>query len=252
MTTPLSVQLYSLRDEAAKDFGGVIARLGSIGFAGVELAGFHSMAPAEVSSRIADAGMVISSAHIGSVGDDLPSLLDELAVVGCDTAVLAFLPPDHFLDRQSISRNAQALNRAASVATDRGISLGYHNHWWEFQNKIDGESAWTHFMAELDPRVFVELDMYWATNGGADPVELISAPHSRVRLLHVKDGPADDPKNAMVAVGSGTLDIHRILTAPSHLAWHIVELDRCDSDMFEAIETSYRFLTSNGLSAGRL
>ncbi len=253
MTTPapLSVQLYSLREQAATDFGGVIQRIGDMGFVGVELAGFHGMAPTDVRSRIADAGLVVSSAHIGSVGTDLPQLLDDLVAVGCDTAVLAFLPPDQFDDRATISRNAQAINAALVVAKDKGITLGYHNHWWEFQKTIDGQSAWSLLMDQLDPAVFIELDMYWATLGGADAIELIGAPNSRVKLLHVKDGPCDIPEHAMVSAGSGTLDIVGTLTAPSSINWHIVELDRCDTDMFEAIHGSYRFLTSSGLSVGR-
>jgi sugar phosphate isomerase/epimerase len=248
---PLSVQLYSLRNEAAKDFGEVIQRIGEIGFVGVELAGFHGMAVVEVKSRIADAGLQVSSAHIGSVGNDLPKLLDDLAEVGCTTAVLAFLPPAEFADRASISRNAAAINAALPAATQRGMTLGYHNHWWEFQTTVDGKSAWSHLMDELDPAVFVELDMYWATLGGVDPIDLISTQNSRVRLLHVKDGPCDEPENGMVAVGSGTLDVTGILTAPSQIAWHIVELDRCDTDMYEAISGSYTFLTKAGLSTGR-
>jgi sugar phosphate isomerase/epimerase len=248
---PLSVQLYSLREQAAQDFGAVIHRLGEIGFVGVELAGFHGMTPAETKDRIAQAGMVVSSAHIGSVGDDLPSLLDDLVAVGCETAVLAFLPPTEFADRASVSRNAAAINAALPLAAERGLTLGYHNHWWEFETVLDGKSAWSHMMDELDPAVFVELDMYWATLAGADPVALLSAADSRVKLLHVKDGPCDEPENAMVAVGSGTLNIAQVLGSSSQIAWHIVELDRCDTDMFDAVTNSYAYLTSHGLSTGR-
>jgi sugar phosphate isomerase/epimerase len=249
--TPISVQLYSLREAAAADFGSVLRDVGRIGFAGVELAGFHGMAPAEVRSRVSDAGMVVSSAHIGSVGDELPQLLDDLEAVGCSNAVLAFLPPADFSDRAIITANAAAINRGCALAAARGISLGYHNHWWEFQTVLDGDTAWNHLMSELDPAVFVELDMYWATLGGHNPVDLISASDSRVRLLHVKDGPCDDPKTAMVAVGSGTLDVPSIVTAPSHISWHIVELDRCDTDMLTALSDSYGYLTGNGFSTGQ-
>jgi sugar phosphate isomerase/epimerase len=248
---PLSVQLYSLRDAAAQDFPAVLRRLGDIGFVGVELAGFHGHAPSEVASIIAEAGMQISSAHIQSVYDGVDQTLDELASIGCMTAVLAWLPPDQFNDADTVSRNAAAINAAAAKAAQRGMRLGYHNHWWEFQQSIDGVLAWNVFLSQLDPSVFVELDMYWATLAGQSPQQLIGAADSRVKLMHVKDGPADVPESPMVSAGSGTLPVADILNTNGAVEWHIVELDRCATDMFEAVHGSYTFLTTNGLSIGR-
>jgi sugar phosphate isomerase/epimerase len=248
---PVSVQLYSLRDEAATDFPSVLRRLGEVGFAGVELAGFHGHQPGEVRQIIEDAGMQISSAHIPSVADGAKQSLDELASIGCTTAALAWLPPDQFDSIDSIRRNASLINIAASEATNRGMRLGYHNHWWEFEKTIDGVTGWDLLLAELDPWVFVELDIYWATVAGVSPVDVITQPNSRVRLLHVKDGPADNPENPMVAVGTGTIPVQTVLRSSVDIDWHIVELDRCATDMFDAVAASYRYLTTNNLSTGR-
>lgn len=249
---PISVQLYTLRDAAARDFEGVLRRLGSIGFVGVELAGLHGMTTVRFNEVIADAGLVVSSGHLGDVSPDaFRASLDDLQAVGGATAVLAFLPPTELADLDGISRNAEAINGAAAIAAERGMTLGYHNHWWEFETVIDGRTAWSHLFDRLDPAVIAELDMYWATVGGADPRQVIADLDGRVRLLHVKDGPATDPKLAMVAVGDGSLDIPGVLTAAPSVAWHIVELDRCDTDLFDAVEASYGYLVGNGLSTGR-
>jgi sugar phosphate isomerase/epimerase len=82
---------------------------------------------------------------------------------------------------------------------------------------------------------------------------------ARVRRLHVKDGPGTAPKpgrrgleaDPQTAVGSGALDIPAILAAATHAEWHVIELDECASDMFDAIEASYRYLTRHGFSRGR-
>ena len=74
---------------------------------------------------------------------------------------------------------------------------------------------------------------------------------SRARLLHMKDGPADEPKSAMTAAGAGAVDLAGIAAAADHAAWHIVELDRCETDMFDAVEESYRYLVGEGISKGR-
>ncbi len=250
---PIAVQLYSLREESKANFAEVLERVGAMGYVGVELAGLHAMLPDRFSSVLASAGLQVASAHVGDLtSDPFTAALDELQAVGCTTVVGAFLPPAAFADLDAIKRSADVLNAANARASARRIKFGYHNHWWEFETMIDGRSAWSHLMALLDSDVFIELDLYWATVGGADPIAVVGDLGERLRILHVKDGPADDPKNAMVAVGSGSVDIRGVLEAAgSRAQWHVVELDRCDTDMFQAVADSYSFLTSNKLSTGR-
>jgi sugar phosphate isomerase/epimerase len=244
--------LYSVRDEAAKDFEGVLRRLGDIGFVGVELAGFHDLTPKQYAAIVEESGLVTSSAHLPDLSPDaLGAALDDLQEIGCDVAVCAFLPPERFADLDSIERSADALNKANDLARSRGVSLGYHNHWWEFSTNVGGQTAWSALMERLDTTVFVELDIYWTTLGGADPRQVIADLGDRLWLLHVKDGPCDAPESPMVAVGSGTLDIPAILTSAPTAKWHIVELDRCATDMFTALADSYRYLVDSGLSQGR-
>ena len=249
---PISVQLYSVRDQAAKDFEGVLRRIGEIGFVGVELAGFHDLTPAQYKSVLEESGLVTSSAHLGDLAPDaLNAMLDNLQEIGCDTAVCAFMPAERFADLDAVKASADALNKANEIARSRGVSLGYHNHWWEFATNLDGRTAWSELFERLDPTVFAELDIYWATLGGADPRQVIADLGDRLWLLHVKDGPCDAPESPMVAVGSGTLDIPAILTSAPTAKWHIVELDRCATDMFAALADSLRYLVDSGLSRGR-
>ena len=247
---PISVQLYSLRETAQHDFGGVLERLGRAGFVGVELAGFNHLSPTEFGQVASGAGLVVSSAHV-TTGPDFAKTVETMLSLGCATLVIPYLPPEHFVDLDAVRRSADLINEASAVAQASGAAVGYHNHWWEVETMIDGRAAFWHLYDHLSDDVFVELDTYWTTVGGADPVEVISAFGDRVRLLHVKDGPADVPESAMVAVGSGLMPVSNILAAASHADWHVVELDRCDTDMFEAVEASYDFLVGNGLSRGR-
>lgn len=248
----ISVQLYSLRDQASKDFEGVLRRLGEVGFVGVELAGFHDLTPKQYAAIVDESGLVTSSAHLTDLSPDgLNAALDDLQEIGCDVAVCAFIPPERFAELDAINASADALNKANDIARSRGVSLGYHNHWWEFQTILDGQTAWSALIERLDTTVFAELDIYWTTLGGADPRQVIADLGDRLWLLHVKDGPCDAPENPMVAVGSGTLDIPAILTSAPTATWHIVELDRCATDMLTAIADSYRYLVDSGLSQGR-
>jgi sugar phosphate isomerase/epimerase len=251
MPAPISVQLYSLREEAKRDFPAVLERLGRIGYAGVETAGLHGLAPAEVRRRVADAGMAISSTHQPApVGGDANRILDEQQALGCDLLVVPMAAPERFATDDAVRALAGELALAHANAKARGVRLGYHNHWWEFQTKLGANSAHERLFELLPADVFAEVDCYWARVGGADPAEVVARLGARAPLLHVKDGPGEDFRAPHTAVGAGKLDYARIL-AGSAARWHVVELDRCATDMFEAIERSHRFLVERGLARGR-
>jgi sugar phosphate isomerase/epimerase len=252
MPAPIAVQLFSLRVEAARDFPAVIERVGRAGFAGVELAGLYGMPPVELRRRLADAGLEIASVHVQPpIGDARERVLDEQEALGAKMLVVPFMPPDRFKTLDAIRAVAAEIAESHRNARARGMALGYHNHWWEFSTVHDGRSAHEILMGQLDPEIFVELDTYWARVGGRDPAKLLAELGPRVRLLHLKDGPADSSKSPMTAVGDGVLDFPAIVAASDTVQWHIVELDTCATDMFEAIEKSYRYLVGSGLSRGR-
>jgi sugar phosphate isomerase/epimerase len=251
MTTPISVQLYSLRREAEHDFGAVLERLAHIGFAGVETAGLHGMDPGVFAKRVADLGLVVSSAHVPlPLGADAARVLDEQEAVG-NTLVISGLGPDDFATDAAIAGSAERFTEAAENARQRGMTLGYHNHWWEFTPSAGAENPMARFVELVDPSVFLEVDTYWLQASGRDPAATLRELGARVRLLHVKDGPCTqgDP---MVAVGQGNVDVAAVLAAAPSAEWHIVELDECATDMFEAVHASYDFLVGAGLSRGRV
>jgi sugar phosphate isomerase/epimerase len=252
MPAQISVQLYTLREETRRDFPGVLARLGRIGFAGVEPAGFGSLTPREFRRCVEDAGLVVSGAHVPLVpGKDTARLLDEQQEIANDTVVVPYAAPDRFATPDGVAAVADELNRTYESVRARGMRLGYHNHWWEFQNRAGERSAHEALYERLDPAIFAEIDTYWARVGGADPAEVLRRLGARAPLVHVKDGPADDFRSPHTAVGAGKLDWPAILAASPAVRWHVVELDRCATDMFEAVEQSYHWLTSRGLSRGR-
>jgi len=123
-------------------------------------------------------------------------------------------------------------------------------HHAEFANRFDGRSAYEILVEQLDERVMLELDIYWAAVGGADPATVLRGLGGRARFVHVKDGPLD-PAEPMTAVGAGRVDVVDALTASDAVAWHIVEIDRVEGDMRAAVVDSYRYLVEAGLSRGR-
>jgi sugar phosphate isomerase/epimerase len=249
---PLALQLYTLRETAAQDLPGTIAAVAAAGYVGVELAGLYGHPPAIVRRWLADEGLTVTSAHAGLQDEESQRrMLGDLAEVGVPVWVVPSAPRERFADMGAVRSLAEDLSRRAATAAGLGLAFGYHNHEWELQSIIDGESALVHLFRALDPAAIAEVDIYWAKFGGADPAALITELGPRAQLLHVKDGPAATRDDDHVAVGSGTIDIPGILAGGAHVRWHIVELDRCATDMLEAAQASARWLTGQGLSEGR-
>lgn len=252
MSRPISVQLYSLREECQQDFPAVIKRLGEIGYVGVEPFSLLDYEASEVKSMLDDAGLVTSSAHVNLIREaDVEAALDAQAELGNMNIIVPMVPPNVFENHDTIQAVADEMNAANEKVRVYGMTLGYHNHWWEFQNKIDGRTAYDHFFDLMAPEIFSELDVYWAQTGGADPITVIRNLADRCRFLHVKDGPCDDPASDHVAVGDGIVDIAGILGSADAAEWHVVELDRCGTDMFTAVQGSHAFLVGEGLSEGK-
>ena len=251
MAPPISVQLYSLREEAKQGFAPVLERLGRIGYVGVEPAGLHDLTPAAFKRCLDAAGLVVSSGHTGlPKPDQIGEVLDVQEAIGVKDLVVAFLPPEKFANADGVKQSAERLSAFNEQAKKRGMSVGYHNHWWEFTSRIGNETAHAMLFRLVDPSVFAEVDTYWAKVGGMDPAKVVADLGARAKLLHIKDGPANGHDAPMTAVGDGVVDVAAIAKA-SRAKWHVVELDQCATDMFTAIEKSHRYLTSHGLAAGR-
>jgi sugar phosphate isomerase/epimerase len=242
---PLSVQLYSVRDLMAEPRG-VLTRIAEIGYDAVEPydplndpTGFRALTD--------ELGLKVSSTHARVTGEQADEILDAAATLGTDTVIVPHIDPARWADAAGIAAIAEELNAGAAKAAQRGIRVGYHNHWFELEAKVDGRHGLEVLAEQLDPAVILEVDTYWAQVGGADVPELLKRLGDRVRYLHVKDGPAKNPQDAMTAVGGGVMPVGAILAANPAVEWHVVELDRCDTDMVQAIADSYTYLTSGNV-----
>lgn len=249
MTAPIAVQLYSLREEIQSDLPGVIRKLADIGYVGVEP--FGGLDHQAVAALMKEHGLTANSSHLGlPINADNRAALDAAEAYGLKRIVIPWQNPERFQTADSIRQVADDLNEAARFLTQYGYELGYHNHWFEVE-MVDGRPAYQIMLENLDPNVFLEIDTYWVKVGGLDPAAVVKEIGSRAPLLHIKDGPGNR-EQAMVAAGDGIMDIPAIVEASGGNAeWLIVELDRCDTDMMEAVEKSYQYLTLKGLAHGR-
>ncbi|MEO1286975.1 MAG: sugar phosphate isomerase/epimerase [Chloroflexota bacterium] len=239
----IAVQMYSVRDDLARDFSGTLRKLAGFGYTAVELARFPAnVTPEGAKSLMDDLGMTIVASHSPlPLGIDKHAVLDNILPMETPYLVCPWLDPDNYYqDLDGIKTACEILNEANVVVKENGMTLAYHNHWFEMA-VVDGKPAYQHMLDYLDDDIVFELDTYWAKVAGLDPVQVIADLQGRLPILHIKDGPAEDNIEAMVAVGDGAMDVPAILEA-SQAQWHVVELDRCDTDMMTAVKKSYSYL----------
>lgn len=246
------VMMYTVLREARADLEGTLARLARIGYLGIETYGLvEHFGPARVRAAIAQAGLTLTSAHTPfPAGERAEAILDENEELGAGVLVWS-MEREEFDSPAAIRRGAERVNEAADRAAARGMTIAYHNHFAEFAQYFNGRQAYDLLLDELDGRVLIELDAYWARMGGTDPADVLARLGDRVRFLHVKDGPAVSyTDDVMVPIGDGPTDWARVLRTPSGVRWHLVELERLNAEVFEALERSYVHLTGSGLSSG--
>lgn len=247
----LGLQLFTLRD-SGEDLITVLPALAALGYRGVELYG-GQLDHVDVDGlrvALADAGLTVPSALAGLSPDGHfdEGELDRLQAVGVGVVVAPLLWVDRFHDAGTVAAAADLLNVAQAQLARRGLVLGYHNHHWELGPLTDGRPALLHLFDRLDPAVVAEVDLYWVHVAGVDPAALVGELGARVRLLHVKDGPGNDPSAPQVALGEGALDLAAPLRAATTAAWHHVELDRFDGDAWVPVAASARHLADLGLT----
>jgi sugar phosphate isomerase/epimerase len=242
MAARYGLQLYTLRDACARDLAGTLAFVAACGYAGVELAAQQAADARAMRTQLDAQRLAVASLHALPFGDDAERALDAADALGAPLVVVPFAHPDRFASARSVAALADELNAAASRARERGLRLAYHNHFWEWRALEDGRAALDALLARLDPRVELELDVYWARTAGRDPAAEIARYGARVTRLHLKDGPADAPESPMTALGAGVVDLRSAMAAARHADWQLVELDRCAGDMREAVRASAAWL----------
>ncbi|PJJ70992.1 sugar phosphate isomerase/epimerase [Diaminobutyricimonas aerilata] len=241
---PVSVQLYSVRDAIAADLRAALDRVAAIGFENVELYGFVDKVD-EYATALEATGLRALSAHASLVGsDDVQRTLDAAATLGVTTLIDPAVREENWTSREALTATADFLNELAPAAAERGITLGYHNHWWELESQVDGRPALEVFAELLDPAVVLEVDTYWVEVGGVAAPALLERLGDRVKLIHVKDGSATRETKEQQPAGRGIVPVPAILAAAPD-AVRVIEFDDYAGDVFEGIAESLTYLKEN-------
>lgn len=209
---PIGLQLYTVRTLMKAGVPGTLAHVAAAGYTEVETAGYFGIRARDFREMLDHAGLKAPSAHVPleTLTDRWPAALDEAATIGHRYIVV---PSVDQAMRQSLDNwrtVAEQLNRAGAESAKYGITVGYHNHEYEF-TPIDGVLPYDILLRATDPgRVVFELDLFWIRRGGQDALRYFRQWPGRFPMVHAKDMAAD---GAMVDVGAGVIDWHAIYAA---------------------------------------
>lgn len=260
----VGIQLYTIRDAMAADLLGSLQKVSDLGYKNLELADyannkFYGYAPKEFKKIVNDMGMDIISSHTaveskGIKQDNAKRMADDHAEVGVKYCVQPWVNDE---DRtiETYKRMIGDWNEVGRIMKNVGIQFGYHNHNFEFKN-IDGIVPYFDiFMPEMDADfITMELDLYWATKAGQDPVEMFKKYPGRFQLLHFKDMSEkmapfyDVVKDDITSVGDGLIDFKRIYAAreTAGMKYLFVEDDnQGNGKPFEGIGASIKNITTD-------
>ncbi|MCU7616049.1 sugar phosphate isomerase/epimerase [Chryseobacterium sp. PBS4-4] len=254
----LAIQLYTVRGAVSKNLEKALERIAALGFKDLEIYGydgtFFGKNRTEFQSILNNTGLKVISSHhqTGVVKNGRGTLLnswdksvEDLNFIGSKYMVCSYLVPEE-RTLENYRKLPELLNKSAEITKQSGIQFAYHNHDFEFEKLDEKQLMYDFILENTSPDlVKMELDLYWISKAGFDPLDYFEKYPKRFPLWHVKDMQKDTKKFA--EVGSGTIDFKKIFEAreKAGLKYWFVEQDSSDKDIFESLTMSKKYINDN-------
>lgn len=225
---PMSLQLYSIRGDCAKDFDGALAAVAKMGFDGVEFAGYHKYAdkPKELKAKLNELGLKAAATHIGTGtlrGDALQKTIEFHQEIGCKFLIV---PGDGDFTKPDKSKAlADLFNEVAAKLKPLGMACGYHNHSHEFAKEGDS-NHWEIFAKRTSKDVILQIDFGWAAVAGQDCPDLVKRYPGRCQVVHLKPTVVKDEAGKKAILGQDSVQWGGIIAACRELGateWFTLE-----------------------------
>ncbi len=238
----IGLQLYSLRDQFAKDVPKTLDQVRDFGIKYVETHSTYGLTPEKFRAELDSRGLKAVAGHFAyeRCRDDIEGVAREAKILGLQYAGCAWIPHKDPFDEKTCREASMVFNRAGEALAKHGLKFFYHTHGYEFLPYGKG-TLFDLMMAETKPQfVHFEMDVFWIVHPGQDPVKLLEKYGSRFELMHVKDmkpgtptglftGHADVTSN--VALGKGVIDWPAVFRAArkAGVKWYFIEDESPDS-----------------------
>ena len=248
----LGVQIHSVRPQLVNDFEGTLSKISKIGFTNIEAYGLNSdgifiekISPKYYKETVENLGMKLLSSHINYFQyENINKIIDSVLEADIKYGIIPITPEKYRLSIDGYKNFAEYLNKVGEKFNDSGIIFGFHNHDFQF-NQLEREIPYEILLQHTMPNlVTFQMDLYWATKGGADPIYLINKYPGRFKSFHVKDL---DKFFDRATVGSGIIDFKSIfnLKEIAGLMDYFVEDFRPEQEPFKKLEKSFNYLNNS-------
>jgi sugar phosphate isomerase/epimerase len=216
---PIAVQLYSVRNDCAKDFDDTLAKLAKMGFEGVEPAGYHKYTgkAKELRAKLDELNLKLPATHLqgGSSnfrGDNLKRTIEFHQIIGCKFLIV---PGDgDFTHPERSKALAELFNKTAETLKPLNMACGYHNHTGEFKKDADTGKTYLDLFAERTSKdVVLQQDCGWTVDAGFDPVELMKKYPGRMKSTHFKPTVVRGAQGKKAYIGQDSVDWVAVLKA---------------------------------------
>ena len=252
--------LYTVRDDMNKDAKTTLKAVAEAGYANIEAAGyndgkFYGMSPLEFKSLLGELNLNPISSHNSSVTlENADKMMADVKAAGFEYFVVP-IPPMGLFKSGSEGMNmtggaenlATILDTLGEKANKAGLKLLYHNHDFEFKKDTDGVITIDYLLENCNPDyVNFQMDLYWVTKAGADPLVYFEKYPNRFKIWHVKDM---DKEGTFAPGGKGNIDFSKILAKKeqSGMEYYMVEQDNTfDLKPLEAIKISHEGIKNFG------
>jgi sugar phosphate isomerase/epimerase len=224
-TIPIALQLYSIREECAKDLPGSLKAVAAMGYQGVEFAGYYDYSAAQLRQLCDDLDLEIVGTHIRLdtlLEDALAETVAFNRTMGNKYLIVPGLDETRRNSRAAWLETAGVFNEIAARLEPEGMQTGYHNHHIEFA-EMDGELPWDTFLGNTTNNIVMQLDTGNMFHGGAEPVGFLQKYPGRAQLVHLKEYSSSNDK---ALIGEGDVNwpqVFNICESTGATEWYIVE-----------------------------
>jgi sugar phosphate isomerase/epimerase len=241
----IGLQLYTVRRDLERDFEGTLRKVAALGVTEVEFAGYFGQKPESVKELLKNLKLAAPSAHIDTktLRGGLANAIADAVTIGHKYLVLGYLPEGERKSLDDYKKLIGLLNQAGEECRKSNLQFAYHNHDFEFK-KLDDKVPYDLILAETDAeKVKLELDLYWISKAGFDPLTYFERYPKRFPLVHVKDMD-NTPKKSFTEVGRGTVDFRKIFSKSqvAGIRHYFIEQDETPAEPLKSVEISLKYL----------
>lgn len=224
----IALQLWSVREECARDLEGTLKAVAEMGYEGVEFAGYYGRTAKDLRRILDDLGLEVAGTHIGIdtlLGEKLKETVEFNRTLNNKYLIVPWLPEEMRGSKTAWLKTAELMNEISEKVRAEGMFVGYHNHMIEFQS-INGEIPWYIFFDSTKPEVVMQLDTGNAMHGGVSPDEILNIIRrypGRAKTVHLKEYSS---KNEKALLGEGEMRWKEFINLCEEVGgteWYIIE-----------------------------